>query len=167
MHEWEIIAGIITTMTQKQTDNESTAIMTGDFLASKIYTVRGQKVMLDFELAKIYYYETKNFNRQVKNNAEKFVLVMAFKIMKDTLMLRQQPMPVAAAQIFRLSHRFDRVEDQLKQTVTKSELGDFITHFTEQNFTNEYIFYQGQIVEAYTVYQKIFSNAQSCIHIVG
>ena len=28
--------------------------------------------MLDFDLAEIYGYETKNFNRQVKNNAEKF-----------------------------------------------------------------------------------------------
>ncbi|MBR2045335.1 MAG: ORF6N domain-containing protein [Agathobacter sp.] len=28
--------------------------------------------MLDFELAELYGYETKNFNRQVKNNAEKF-----------------------------------------------------------------------------------------------
>ena len=28
--------------------------------------------MLDFELAEIYGYETKNFNRQVKNNIEKF-----------------------------------------------------------------------------------------------
>ena len=28
--------------------------------------------MLDFELAEIYGYETKNFNRQVKNNNEKF-----------------------------------------------------------------------------------------------
>lgn len=28
--------------------------------------------MLDFELAEIYGYETKNFNRQVKNNIKKF-----------------------------------------------------------------------------------------------
>ena len=28
--------------------------------------------MLDFELAEIYGYETKNFNREVKNNIEKF-----------------------------------------------------------------------------------------------
>ena len=41
-------------------------------LQSKIYVVRGQKVMLDFELAEIYGYETKNFNRQVKNNIAKF-----------------------------------------------------------------------------------------------
>lgn len=41
-------------------------------LRDKIYEVRGMKVMLDFELAEIYGYETKNFNRQVKNNAAKF-----------------------------------------------------------------------------------------------
>lgn len=41
-------------------------------LQSKIYIIRGQKVMLDFELAEIYGYETKNFNRQVKNNLAKF-----------------------------------------------------------------------------------------------
>ncbi len=41
-------------------------------LVKKIYILREQKVMLDFELAEIYGYETKNFNRQVKNNIEKF-----------------------------------------------------------------------------------------------
>jgi len=41
-------------------------------LQSKIYMVRGQKVMLDVDLAEIYGYETKNFNRQVKNNQLKF-----------------------------------------------------------------------------------------------
>ena len=41
-------------------------------IRDKIYVVRGVQVMLDFELAEIYGYETKNFNRQVKNNAEKF-----------------------------------------------------------------------------------------------
>ena len=41
-------------------------------LKDKIYVIRGQQVMLDFDLAEIYGYETKNFNRQVKNNAEKF-----------------------------------------------------------------------------------------------
>lgn len=41
-------------------------------LQSKIYLVRGQKVMLDVDLAEIYGYETKNFNRQVKNNKAKF-----------------------------------------------------------------------------------------------
>ena len=48
------------------------AIVDERTLRDKIYTVRGVKVMLDFELAELYGYETKNFNRQVKNNAEKF-----------------------------------------------------------------------------------------------
>ncbi|MBR1797605.1 MAG: ORF6N domain-containing protein [Clostridiales bacterium] len=41
-------------------------------LKEKIYTIRGQQVMLDFELAEIYGYTTKAFNQQVKNNIEKF-----------------------------------------------------------------------------------------------
>ena len=41
-------------------------------LKSRIYTIRGVKVMLDADLAEIYGYTTKAFNRQVKNNIEKF-----------------------------------------------------------------------------------------------
>lgn len=47
-------------------------LLNHESLVKKIYIIRGQKVMLDFELAEIYGYETKNFNRQVKNNIEKF-----------------------------------------------------------------------------------------------
>ena len=47
-------------------------VITEQSLQDKIYTIRGQKVMLDVDLAVIYGYETKNFNRQVKNNAAKF-----------------------------------------------------------------------------------------------
>ena len=48
------------------------AVIDDRSIRDKIYEVRGVKVMLDFELAEIYGYETKNFNRQVKNNAERF-----------------------------------------------------------------------------------------------
>ncbi len=41
-------------------------------LRSKIYTIRGIQVMLDFDLAEIYGYSVKAFNQQVKNNIEKF-----------------------------------------------------------------------------------------------
>lgn len=47
-------------------------VVTEQSLQDKIYTIRGQKVMLDVDLAVIYGYETKNFNRQVKNNSAKF-----------------------------------------------------------------------------------------------
>ena len=38
----------------------------------KIYIIRGVKVMLDYDLADIYGYETKSFNQQVKRNRDKF-----------------------------------------------------------------------------------------------
>lgn len=47
-------------------------VITEEVLQGKIYVVRGQKVMLDFELAEIYGYTTGKFNQQVKNNIDKF-----------------------------------------------------------------------------------------------
>ena len=41
-------------------------------IKSKIYEIRGQKVMLDYELAEIYGYTTKAFNQQVRRNNEVF-----------------------------------------------------------------------------------------------
>lgn len=52
-------------------------------LLSKIHTIRGIQVMLDFDLAKIYGYETKNFNRQVKNNIERFDEDFRFQLTND------------------------------------------------------------------------------------
>ena len=43
-----------------------------NLLKSRIYTIRGVKVILDADLAEIYGYTTKAFNQQVKNNIEKF-----------------------------------------------------------------------------------------------
>lgn len=39
---------------------------------SKIYTIRGQKVMLDFDLAQMYEVETKALNQAVKRNIKRF-----------------------------------------------------------------------------------------------
>ena len=43
-----------------------------EHLTGMIYNFRGMRVMLDADLAAIYGYSTKDFNRQVKNNIEKF-----------------------------------------------------------------------------------------------
>ena len=37
-----------------------------------IYIIRGQRVMLDFDLAKIYQVETAHLKRQVRRNIERF-----------------------------------------------------------------------------------------------
>ncbi len=53
-----------------------------DLLKSRIYTIRGVKVMLDADLAEIYGYSTKDFNRQVKNNIKKFDADFRFQLTK-------------------------------------------------------------------------------------
>ena len=50
-------------------------IKNDDLLAlvkSKIYTIRGQKVMLDFDLAHMYEVKTGSLNQSVKRNIERF-----------------------------------------------------------------------------------------------
>ena len=56
----------------KVVEKQEIVLINEETIQSKIYYIRGQKVMLDVDLAEIYGYETKNFNRQVKNNLEKF-----------------------------------------------------------------------------------------------
>lgn len=46
-------------------------VINEDTIKNKIYFIRNQKVMLDFDLAEIYGYETRAFNQQVKRNIEK------------------------------------------------------------------------------------------------
>lgn len=48
------------------------ATITEDFLKDKIHAIRGVQVMLDCDLAEIYGYETRYFNRQVNNNLSRF-----------------------------------------------------------------------------------------------
>lgn len=48
------------------------AIVSEEEIKSKIFIIRGQKAMLDEDLAMIYGYTTKAFNQQVKNNIVKF-----------------------------------------------------------------------------------------------
>ena len=57
---------------EEEKEKPEIILINEETLQRKIYLIRGQKVMLDFELAEIYGYETKNFNRQVKNNKAKF-----------------------------------------------------------------------------------------------
>ena len=47
-------------------------LVTEETIKDKIYAFRGQKVMLDFDLAELYGYETRYLNQQVGRNSEKF-----------------------------------------------------------------------------------------------
>ena len=42
------------------------------YIQSKIYVIRGQKVMLDRDLAELYGVETRTLNQKVKRNLRRF-----------------------------------------------------------------------------------------------
>ncbi len=46
--------------------------ISGETIQSKIYLIRGKKVMLDADLANLYAVETKNLTRQVRRNKDRF-----------------------------------------------------------------------------------------------
>lgn len=48
-----------------------------------IYAIRDQKVMLDKDLAELYGVETKNFNKAVKRNIDRFPEDFAFQLTKE------------------------------------------------------------------------------------
>jgi hypothetical protein len=51
--------------------------------SNKIYYIRGQKVMLDAELAEMYGIETKRLKEQVKRNIERFPEEFMFSPTKE------------------------------------------------------------------------------------
>ena len=58
---------------------------TEEYLKEKLYKIRGKRVLLDADLAEIYGYDTKGFNRQVKNNIEKFDEDFMFELTDEEL----------------------------------------------------------------------------------
>ncbi len=52
-------------------------------IENMIYVVRGQKVMLDSDLADLYDVETKQLNRQVRRNALRFPEDFMFQLISE------------------------------------------------------------------------------------
>ena len=71
---------------------ELSKISLDEDIKSKIYVIRGMQVMLDFELAELYGYDTKTFNQQVQRNINKFPKDFMFQLESEELdlILRSQ-----------------------------------------------------------------------------
>ena len=52
-------------------------------IENKIYEIRGQKVMLDFDLGEMYGVETKRLKEQVRRNIERFPAEFMFELTKE------------------------------------------------------------------------------------
>ena len=230
--------------------NNNVSIYDDDYLKSKIYIIRGVQVMLDADLADIYGYTTKAFNRQVKNNIERFdeemrfqltnseydilrcknctsnillsdcnsaitdetkvlrskiltskpekrggrqylpyvfteqgiymlmtvlkgdlavdqskKLIKLFKKMKDFFVQFQNVLPESEIRILAIQTQHN-TEDirQIKQRV--DDLTVVVKDFTDPNIKKDYLFYNGQTVEADIAYSEIYSYAKKTINIV-
>lgn len=64
----------------KETVDKEVVLINEETIQDKIYTIRGQKVMLDTDLSRIYGYSTKAFNQQVKRNIERFPADFMFEL---------------------------------------------------------------------------------------
>ncbi len=66
---------------------EQKPITNGELLVAEIQplikTIRGQQVILDYDLAMLYQVETKQLNRQVKRNIERFPEDFMFQLNKE------------------------------------------------------------------------------------
>ena len=54
-----------------------------EVITSKIYLLRGQKVMVDSDLAEFYQVETKRLSEQVKRNVDRFPVDFMFQLTKE------------------------------------------------------------------------------------
>ena len=62
-----------------------TLMIPDETIMNKIYLVRGQKVMMDRDLAELYGVETRTLKQQVKRNISRFPLDFMFELTKDEL----------------------------------------------------------------------------------
>lgn len=64
-------------MANKEKQEQLAAI---EEIEEKIYLIRGQRVMLDSDLAEVYQVETKMLNRAVKHNLTGFPKILCFNL---------------------------------------------------------------------------------------
>ena len=86
----------------------ATIELTEENIESMVYQIRGQKVMLDFDLARVYGYETRDFNNQIKNNIERFDGDFRFQLSKKEWQ-----------EILKLNKSTSRADLRLKKSTAK------------------------------------------------
>jgi phage regulator Rha-like protein len=66
-------------------NSEEAALIPNEVIVSKLYLIRGKKVMLDHDLAELYKVETKQLKRAVRRNIERFPDDFMFELSKEEL----------------------------------------------------------------------------------
>ncbi len=64
---------------------QKTEVMSVEDIQNKVYVLRGQQVMLDYDLAEVYGYKVKNLNQQVKRNIARFPEDFMFQLTREEI----------------------------------------------------------------------------------
>lgn len=65
------------------TENSLQPVIPDNIIMNKIFLCRGQKVMIDYDLAELYGVETRRLNEQVKRNLKRFPEDFMFQLTKE------------------------------------------------------------------------------------
>ena len=119
------------------------SILEENSIRSKIQLIRGQQVMLDFDLAEIYGYSTKTFNQQVKNNIERFDDDFRFQLNESEV---------------------EALSRSKNLTLNKGRGSNI--KYAPYAFTEQGIYFQGQIFDAYAKFESFIAQAKNEIILI-
>ena len=105
---------------------EKNELMTVDNISNRVYIIRGQQVMLDYDLAENYGYEVKRLNQQVKRNISRFPEDFMFQLNeKEIEDLRSQNVTAIINSMSRtMPHAFTEQGIYMLATVLRGELAE-------------------------------------------
>ena len=117
---------------------DNTELMTIDDICNRVYVIRGQQVMLDYDLAEFYGYEVKALNQQVKRNIDRFPEDFMFQLKKEEV-----PKDFSKSQIVTLNEKGDKRGTNIKKMPYA---------FTEQGIYMLATVLKGQLAEQQSIF---------------
>jgi hypothetical protein len=142
---------------KKRVNMENEISIPEEVIASKIYLIRGRRVMLAGDLAELYQVETKRINEQVKRNPRRFPDRYMFQLSENECdSLRSQFATLKNGQHFRyLPYAFTEHGILMLSSVLRSERADRVNlliidtfvKLTEMMLTNRDILLQFELME--------------------
>lgn len=117
---------------------DNTELMTIDDICNRVYVIRGQQVMLDYDLAEFYGYEVKALNQQVKRNIDRFPKDFMFQLKKEEV-----PKEFSKSQIVTLNEKGDKRGTNIKKMPYA---------FTEQGIYMLATVLKGQLAEQQSIF---------------
>ncbi len=117
---------------------DNTKLMTIDDICNRVYVIRGQQVMLDYDLAEFYGYEVKALNQQVKRNIDRFPEDFMFQLKKEEV-----PKEFSKSQIVTLNEKGDKRGTNIKKMPYA---------FTEQGIYMLATVLKGQLAEQQSIF---------------